>query len=125
MAVVSVSDDELSEEEDEDTSNTPSSTIPVPALSTGASRPKLLAKRPASNSTPPAYAITAQSCPDFNEYRRFLQYRSPPGSEPAVIYHPPAGSIGDGDGWYYVSVGKTVGVFNVWYVLTLAQPGLR
>ena len=52
--------------------------------------------------------------PDFVDYKKFLQFRGPHDAENVQIYHPLGDDIGDNDGWYYVTIGRRVGVFNSW-----------
>jgi len=52
--------------------------------------------------------------PDFAQYRHLLRYRGSRRARDTQILHPKQNDIGDGDSWYYVTVGKNVGVFNTW-----------
>jgi hypothetical protein len=49
-----------------------------------------------------------------DEYHSHLRFRNPEGVCKPFINDPADGDIGDGSGWYYVTVGKVVGVFNTW-----------
>ena len=66
-----------------------------------------------SGPAPSTNASTATDYPDFNHYRH-LQYQGPRGTKDPRIHHPTEGDVGDGDTWYYVTVGRTVGEFNAW-----------
>jgi hypothetical protein len=64
--------------------------------------------------TPPITPIFEERYTDFEDLKHFLQYRGPHSEEDEVIVHPSPGEIGDATGWYYVAVGRRVGVFNNW-----------
>ena len=51
---------------------------------------------------------------NFNQHLSFLWFCNPHGNCQRVIHCPADNDIGDGDGWYYVTVGRTVGIFNTW-----------
>jgi hypothetical protein len=44
--------------------------------------------------------------------KSLLRFRNPGGKCEREIQRP--SGVGDGNGWYYVTVGRTVGVYNVW-----------
>ena len=69
--------------------------------------------RPPSGPAPPTNTVTMTNHSEFDRYKHLIQYRGP-HTEDATIFHPAEGDIGDGDGWYYVTVGRNVGVFNSW-----------
>jgi len=93
--------------------STPSLTAPIPSL-TGGGGHIFPIPRPPNGLDSSTDAVAVTSYPDFDRYRHLLQYRGPHGSNNAVIFHPAEGDIGDKDGWYYVTVGRNVGVFNAW-----------
>lgn len=123
-SIISASDFESSEGEHEldslTSTPTPSLIVPAPAplsTSTGGCTP-----RPPSGPAVTVNVVAAPHYPDFEQYQQFLQYRGRLVTEHARIYHPPEGSIGDGESWYYVTVGRTVGVFNIWYCPYITIP---
>jgi hypothetical protein len=65
---------------------------------------------------PPSNASAGADYPNFRQYKNLLRYRSDDAEKNAQIFHPAAGDVGDGEAWYYVTVGRNVGVFNAWYI---------
>ena len=53
---------------------------------------------------------------NFDQYLHLLRFRNPNSTCVGFINIPAPNSTGDGDAWYYVTVGRVVGVFNTWYV---------
>ena len=51
---------------------------------------------------------------DLERYLPYIRFRNPQGTCERDIEQPLEGDAGDGDGWYYVTVGKSVGVYNTW-----------
>ena len=62
----------------------------------------------------PADDAAEEEFPDFIAYVPLLTFRGSGDTEDAKIYHPAEGDLGDNDGWYYVTIGRRVGVFNAW-----------
>jgi len=97
--------------------STPSLTAPIPTpslIGNGGHIFPIANLRPPSGPAPSTNAVVTTNYPDFERYKHLIQYRGPRSAEDATIFHPAEGDIGDGDGWYYVMVGKNVGVFNRW-----------
>jgi len=95
--------------------STPSLTAPVPSLTgPGGHIFPTPTPQPPSDLAPSTDAVAVTAYPDFDRYKHLLQYRGPRNSGNATILHPAEGDIGDGGAWYYVTVGKSVGVFNSW-----------
>ena len=120
VTVVDISDNEISEDEGQLTrlaapASTPRLALPIPSLiGNGGHIFPTPIPQPLGNPAPSPNTVTARDYPDFNQYRQHLRYRGPHDAEDAKILHPTEGDVGDGDAWYYVMIGRNVGVFNAW-----------
>lgn len=68
------------------------------------------AARETSINTPAALSASA----NFSDHLHHLNFRNPDRECKRSIYYPAENEIGDANAWYYVTVGRTVGVFNTW-----------
>ena len=92
-----------------------SSTLATPSLTgTGGHIFRIPSSQDRIGSSTSENPAATDDYPDFAEYKHLLQYRGPRRAGDAQVVHPKQGDIGDGDSWYYVTVGRNVGVFNTW-----------
>jgi len=91
------------------------SPTPTPSISgTGGHIFRIPRRRPTTHDAPVDTPATQSAPTPFNQYLQHLHFRYPERTCDRHIHCPPDGDTGDGDGWYYVTVGRTVGVFNTW-----------
>jgi len=91
------------------------SPTPVPSLSgTGDHIFHIPCRRPTTRDTPVDTPTTHPVPTTFDQHLHLLRFRHPERTCSRFVHCPTDGNVGDGDGWYYVTVGRTVGVFNTW-----------
>lgn len=117
--VLDVSDDESAEDDSEFVrlaapARPPTTPTPVPSLiGNGGHIFRTPAPQPPLDPTPSTDTETRKEYPDFAGHRHLLRYRGRRVDD-AQILHPAEDELGDNDGWYYVTIGRNVGVFNAW-----------